>query len=94
MAPKNVFLIAAAPEFSQSHSRSVAFLEASRLALPRHFLRLYDLRWCQTFRNPVTARVPQYPYDRGHAATREEAMAEFKAGWERGPPQTGVSKGD
>jgi hypothetical protein len=62
MAPKNVFLIAAAPEFSQSHSRSVAFLEASRLALPRHFLRLYDLRWCQTFRNPVTITSRELPF--------------------------------
>jgi hypothetical protein len=29
----------------------------------------------------ITARVPQYPHDRGYAATREEAMADFKAGW-------------
>ena len=33
----------------------------------------------------ITARVPQYPHDRGYAATREEAMAAFKAAWERGP---------
>jgi len=25
--------------------------------------------------------VPQGPYDRGYAATREEAMADFKARW-------------
>jgi hypothetical protein len=29
----------------------------------------------------ITARVPQCPYDRGYAATREEAMAAFKAAW-------------
>jgi hypothetical protein len=29
----------------------------------------------------ITARVPQYPHDRGYAATREEAMADFKARW-------------
>ena len=26
----------------------------------------------------ITAWVPQYPHDRGYAATREEAMADFK----------------
>jgi hypothetical protein len=31
----------------------------------------------------ITARVPQYPHDRGYAATREEAMAAFKAAWQR-----------
>ena len=29
----------------------------------------------------ITARVPQYPHDRGYAASREEAMADFKARW-------------
>jgi hypothetical protein len=29
----------------------------------------------------ITARVPQYRHDRGYAATREEAMADFKARW-------------
>jgi hypothetical protein len=29
----------------------------------------------------ITARVPQYPHDRGYAATREEAMSAFKAAW-------------
>jgi hypothetical protein len=33
----------------------------------------------------ITARVPQYPHDRGYAATREQAMADFKAAWEREP---------
>ena len=33
----------------------------------------------------ITARVPQYPHDRGYAATREQAMADFKAAWERPP---------
>jgi hypothetical protein len=28
-------------------------------------------------------QVPQYPHDRGYAATREEAMADFKVAWER-----------
>jgi hypothetical protein len=26
----------------------------------------------------ITARVPQYPHDRGYAATREQAIADFK----------------
>jgi hypothetical protein len=29
----------------------------------------------------ITARVPQAPTDRGYAATREDAMAAFKARW-------------
>jgi len=31
----------------------------------------------------ITARFPQSTADRGYAASREEAMAEFKAAWER-----------
>jgi hypothetical protein len=31
----------------------------------------------------ITTRVPQYPHDRGYAATREQATADFKAAWER-----------
>jgi hypothetical protein len=31
----------------------------------------------------ITARVPQYPHDRGYAATRDEAMAAFKMAWLR-----------
>jgi hypothetical protein len=31
----------------------------------------------------ITARVPQYPHDRGCAASRERAMADFKAAWKR-----------
>ena len=40
-----------------------------------------DHRWFWT----ITVRVPQSAYDRGYAASREEAMAAFKARWERKP---------
>jgi hypothetical protein len=36
-----------------------------------------DTPWFWT----ITARVPNSMYDRGYAATREEAMANFKAAW-------------
>jgi hypothetical protein len=32
----------------------------------------------------ITERVAQQPTQRGYAATREEALADFKAAWERG----------
>jgi hypothetical protein len=37
---------------------------------------------CQSRNWTITARVPQYPHDRGYAASRELAMANFKAAWE------------
>jgi hypothetical protein len=33
----------------------------------------------------ITERVPQWPTQRGYAATREDAMADFEAAWERKP---------
>jgi hypothetical protein len=36
-----------------------------------------DRRWFWT----TTARVPQQPHDRGYAASRELAMADFEAQW-------------
>jgi hypothetical protein len=33
----------------------------------------------------ITERVPRYPDDRGYAASREQAIADFKAAWERKP---------
>jgi hypothetical protein len=33
----------------------------------------------------IAARVPQSPNDRGYAASREDAMAAFKAAWECAP---------
>jgi hypothetical protein len=38
-----------------------------------------DTRWFWT----ITARLPNTMRDRGYAATREAAMAEFKVAWER-----------
>jgi hypothetical protein len=36
-----------------------------------------DTPWFWT----ITARVPQSTHDRGYAASREEAMADFKVRW-------------
>lgn len=33
----------------------------------------------------ISERAPQKPTSRGYAPTREEAMADFKAAWEREP---------
>jgi hypothetical protein len=33
----------------------------------------------------ITARFPNSMHDRGYAATREDARADFKAAWERKP---------
>jgi len=39
-----------------------------------------DTPWFWT----ITARVPQSMHDRGYAASREQAMAAFKAAWDTG----------
>jgi hypothetical protein len=40
-----------------------------------------DTPWFWT----ITALVPQTAYDRGYAASREEAMVDFKMAWARAP---------
>jgi hypothetical protein len=50
----------------------------------KHIGRIYgppeDRRWFWA----ILARDPQSTYDRGYAATREQAMTDFKARWLRG----------
>ncbi len=54
---------------------------ASSNRIMRHLQAPKDRPWLWT----ITARLPQYPQDRGYVASREQAMAAFKAAWERDP---------
>jgi hypothetical protein len=45
-----------------------------------------DTPWFWT----ITARVPQSTHDRGYAASREQAMVDFKAAWERSNAQVAI----
>jgi hypothetical protein len=50
---------------------------ASRIRSTKHA----DRPWFWT----ITVRAPQRAGDRGYAASQEQAMADFKAAWERKP---------
>lgn len=49
-----------------------------------HIMRVIQAPAKQPWFWTIIVRVPQGPSDRGYAVSREQAMASFKAAWERG----------